>query len=114
MEGILSFGRLVGDHLALWIEINENRLLGFRQHDIIPPTTRNLRLADTRKINRFNDTLHNSFVKRDIYQKIHYIHVRDSYPLPTHLAQASAKLDELIARLMHTADKNAEEKEQVE
>ena len=35
--GLLSFGRLVGDHRALRIKINENRLLGFWQHDIIPP-----------------------------------------------------------------------------
>ena len=43
----------------------------------------------------------------DIYQKIHYIHVRASYPLPTDLAQAFEKLDKLIIRLLHTADKNA-------
>ena len=108
--GFLSFGRIVGEHKALWIDINWNRLLGFRKHNIIPPTARNLFLTDTRRIKIFNDTLHRTFVKHEIYQKIHYIHVRASNLLPTHLAQAFEKLDELITRLMHAEDKNSEGK----
>ena len=73
--GLLSFVRLVGYHQALWIEINENRLLGFWQHDIIPPMAWNLCLECPSTIKRFNDTLHTSFLKYEIYHKIHYIHV---------------------------------------
>ena len=98
--GFLSFGRLVGDHRALWIETNENILLGFRQHDIIPPMIQNLYLADPRMINKFNDTLHTSLVKNDIYQGIDYIYNRAIYPLLTHLAWAFERLDELITHLM--------------
>ena len=72
--GFLYFGRLVGDQKYLWIELNENRLLGFWQHEIIPPMAWNLCLADPRTIKKFNDTLHTSFIRHDIYQKIHYIH----------------------------------------
>ena len=86
--GFLSFEILVGDHQALWIEINENRLLGFFQHDIIHPKTFNLCVEDPKMIKRYNDTLHTIFVKHDIYQKIHYIYVQYSYPIPTHLAQS--------------------------
>ena len=82
--------------------------LGFWKHDIIPQTAQNSCLTYPRKIKRFNDTLHTRFVKHDIYQKIHYIHVQASYPLPKHLAQAFEKLDELINRLMHTEDKKLE------
>ena len=98
--GFLSFGRLVGDHRALWIETNENILLGFQQHDIIPPMIQNLYLADPRMINKFNDTLHTSIVKHDIYQGIDYIYNRAIYPLLTHLAWAFERLDELITHLM--------------
>ena len=70
----------------------------------------NLCMADPRTIKIFSDTLHTSFVKHDIYQKIYYIHVRACYPLPTHLAQAFKKLDELITRLIYLADKNVEGK----
>ena len=35
--GFLSFGRLVGDHRAQCIEINEILLLGLQLHDIISP-----------------------------------------------------------------------------
>ena len=58
----------------------------------------------------FNNTLHTIFVKHYIYHKNLYIHVRASYPLPTHVAQSFEKLDKLISRLMHTLDKNAEGK----
>ena len=70
----------------------------------------NLRLRDPREINKFNDTLHTSFVEHDIYQNINYTHNQGIYPLPTYLAQAFEKLDALINRLMNLAGKNAEEK----
>ena len=43
---------------------------------------RNLRLGDPRTINKSDDTIHTSFVKQDIFRKIHYIHNRYIYPLP--------------------------------
>ena len=45
-----------------------------------------------------------------IYQKIQYIHLQASYPLPTHLSQAFGKLYELINCLIHTEEKNSEGK----
>ena len=62
-------------------------------------------MADTITIKKFNDTLHTSFVKHDIYQKIHYIYNRAIYPLPTHIAQFFEILDELVTHLMHSEDK---------
>ena len=85
-------------------------LLGFRQHEIIPPMTQNLCLSDPKTINRLTYTLHTSFVKHDIYQKFYYIHVQARYPLPTNPSKSFEKLDELITRLMHTEDKNVEGK----
>ena len=67
-------------------------------------------MADPRTIKIFSDTLHTSFVKHDIYQKIYYIHVRAIYPLPKHLAQAFEKMDKFITNLIHKADKNTEGK----
>ena len=93
----------MGDHQDLWIEINENRLLSFRKHFIIPSTARNL----CEKI--FIDTIHKSLVKHNIYQKIHYVNVRAIYPLPLHLARVFKILYELLTRLIHAADKSAEE-----
>ena len=83
--GFLSFRRLVRDHRDLWIETNKSMLLGFQLHSIITPMELKLRLGDSRMINKFNDTIHTSFIKHDIYQKIHYIHNRGIYALPTHL-----------------------------
>ena len=100
----------MGDHQDLWIDINSNRTLGFRPHDIITPISWNLCLEYPMTINKLNNTLHTRFVKHDIYQKIYYIHNRDIYPLPTHLAQSFEILDEIITRLMHASDKNAEGK----
>ena len=99
----------MGYHRALWIEINENMLLCFRQHDIIPPIALNLRLRVPSTLNKFNDTLHTIFVKYDIYHNIHYIYNRAIYPLPLHLARVFKILYELLTRLIHAADKSAEE-----
>ena len=70
----------------------------------------NLRLADPRTIKELTDTIHTSFVKHKIYQKIHYIHNWAIYPLRTHLEWAFEILDELITHFIHAGDKNAEEK----
>ena len=80
-------------------------LLCFEQHDIIPPMAWNLRLEDPRTIKKFNDTLLTSFLKNDIYHRVHYLHNRDIYPLPTHLARAFERLYKLITRIMYVADK---------
>ena len=66
-------------------------LIDFWQHDIMSPMARKLRLGDPRTINKFNDTLHTSFVKHEIYQKIQYIHNRDIYPLPTYISPYGAQ-----------------------
>ena len=94
--GFLYFGRLVGDHQALWIELHEIMLLGFWQYDIIPPMAWKLRLKYPRMINKFNDTLHTSFVKYDIYQKVHYLNSQGMYTLPAHIIRSFERLDELI------------------
>ena len=83
----------MGDHQDLWIEINENMLLCLWQHDIIPLISRNLRMGDPRIINKFNNTLHTSFVKHDIYQRIHYINNPDIHPLRTHIVRTFEILD---------------------
>ena len=100
----------MGAHQALWININEKMLLDFWQDEIIPPIVENLCLTDISTIKIFNDTIHKRFVKNDINQKIHYIRVQASYSLPTNLAQAFKKLDELITRLLHAADEKYKRK----
>ena len=85
-------------------------LLGSRQHVIILTVARNLSLGYPRTIKKFNETLHTRFVKHDIYQKIHYIHNRDIYPLPTHLAWEFERLDKLITHLMYSEDKQCRRK----
>ena len=83
----LSFGRLVGEHRALCIDLHESMLLIFQQHDIIPPMVWNLSLVDPRTINKFNDTLYKSSVKHDIDQNVHHLHSRAIYPPQAHLAR---------------------------
>ena len=79
-------------------------LLGFWQPGIIPTTERNLCLGYSRTIKKFNDTRHTSFVKHDIYQKIHYVQSQAIYLLPTHLARDFEILGELITCLIYAAD----------
>ena len=65
----------------------------------------NLRLGDPSTIKKYNYTLHTSFVKREIYQNIHYINNQDIYPPPTNIARDFDILERLITRLMHVSDK---------
>ena len=109
-EGILSFGILVEENWSLLIELHDIMLLGFWQHDIIPPMEQNLSLEYPIKIKKFNDTIHISFVKHDIYQKVNYLHNQDICPHPTHIAQIFEKLNTLITPLIFAVDKNAERK----
>ena len=44
--------------------------------------------------------------KHDIYQKFHYLHSQDIYPLPADIAQSIEQLYELITCLMNAKDKN--------
>ena len=99
--GLLSFGILVGDRRALWIELHVIMILGFCNHDIIPPIAWNLCLEDSRTVNNFNDTLHMSFVKHYIYQKVNYLHIQAIYQLPSNISQSFEPLDELISGLLH-------------
>ena len=55
-------------------------------------------------MNKFNDTLHKSFVKHDIYQKVQYIYNRVIYLLPTHLTRDFEILDKWTTFLMHEED----------
>ena len=100
----------MGYRRALWIDINENMLLGLWKHEIVPPMAWNFRLGDPRMINKFNDTLHTSFVKYDIYQNIHYIHKQDIYTPPTHIERVFERLDKFITLLMHAVEEKEEEK----
>ena len=72
----------MGYHQVLWIEINENKLLGFWKYDIIPPMVQKSCLEYPRTINIFNDTIHKNLLNMT------YIYVQASYPLLTHLEQA--------------------------
>ena len=71
---------------------------------------RNLQMEYPSMVNKFNDTLHTSFVKHDIYWKVHYLHSRSIYLLPSYISRAFEQLDELITLLMNSADKKRRRK----
>ena len=56
-------------------------------------------------INKFNDTLHTSFFKHNIYHNVLYILNQYIYPLPAHTERAFEILDKLVTSLMHAVDK---------
>ena len=64
--------------------------------------SRNLRLEDPGTVKNFNDIIHTSFFRHDIYQNIHDINNRAIYTISTHKAQAFERVDKLITGIMHT------------
>ena len=88
--GFLSLRRIVGDHRALWFEVNGKKLLGFRKHDIIPPMARNLCLTYPRTINKFNDTLHKDFLNMTSTRR-YTIYITDLFIHSQHIQNESLK-----------------------
>ena len=55
--GCLPFGRLIGDHRSLWIDIPNEIIYGFNLSLINHPNARRLKMKDPRCVKRYNDEL---------------------------------------------------------
>ena len=85
--GYLAFGKIAGDHRGLWINLPQADLIGFHQHEIIPPLSRHLQLDDPHTVIRFNTVLNHNFLKYNIYSCIIAINKLAVYPLQSHHAK---------------------------
>ena len=111
-RGYPAFGKIVGDHRVLWINITQAALIRFHQHKIILPLARHIRLDEPLTVRRYNTFLHHSFLNYNVYNRITATHTLAVYPPPYHHARSLERLDTLIVELMHKADKMQKKKRQ--
>ena len=109
-RGYLAFGKLLGYHRELWIDIPQDSLIRFHQHEIIPPLSRNLQLDDPCKVRRFNTVLHKRLRKNNLYSCITVIHQLGVYPLPGNHARAFESFDNITVKITHKSDKKCRRK----
>ena len=69
-SGFLGFGDIPGDHRALWVDIPNTGILGYKMKDIPRHTARRLKLEDPRVVERYNTLLHTYFKDHDLYNRV--------------------------------------------
>jgi len=70
--GFLAFGKLLGDHRGLWIDVPKVLLLGCNIPPLLHPTARRLQLHDPCIVNRYLSILHDAMVEKNIYLAVEY------------------------------------------
>ena len=105
LGGFLAFGKLLGDHRGLWIDVPKVLLLGCKIPPLLHPTARRLQLNDPRIVNRYLSILHDAMEENNVYGRMDMLHSRTIYPLPNHLAVEYEALDAEICEYMDLAEK---------
>ena len=69
-SGFLGFGEVPGDHRALWVDIPNTNILGYKMKEIPRHTARRLKLDDPRVVDRYNTLLHNYFKEHNLFSRV--------------------------------------------
>jgi hypothetical protein len=110
MEGLssafLSFGKLVGDHRGLWVDIPKHTLFGCNIPPHTHPAARRLKLNDPRIVRKYLEHLHKAIEDADMYQRMNTLHARTVHPLPQHLADEYESIDVELCACMDRAEEH--------
>jgi hypothetical protein len=105
-SGFLSFGKLVGDHRGLWVDIPKHTLFGCNIPPHTNPAARRLKLNDPRIVKKYLEHLHNAIEDADMYQRMNTLHARTVHPLPQHLADEYESIDVELCVCMDRAEEH--------
>ena len=79
--GCLPFGRLIGDHRGLWIDIPNELIYEFKPPPLTHPNARRLKMKDPRCVKRYNDKLDELCQKEQIYQRMNSLYESAEDPM---------------------------------
>ena len=98
--GHLSFGRLLGDHRALWIDIPNCLIYGFNPPSPTHLNARRLKIKDPRVVDKYLTRLHEECLQEDLYSRMNHIHEKMTSPLsPTFQTQYEEIVDILVSKM---------------
>ena len=105
LGGFLSFGKLMGDHRGLWVDLPKAIIYGYN-----PPApklfrARKLKLLDPRVVKKYQNHLHTSMQFHDLFQRMEDLHRQTVYPLPQHLIEQYEEIYCIVDGLMAAAEK---------
>ena len=101
--GCLSFGRLIGDHRALWIDIPNWLIYGYNPPSPTHPNARRLKIKDPRVVNRYLDKLHEVCLKEDLYSRMDYIHGNMTSSISHEFQIEYEDVVDILVKKMHLA-----------
>ena len=102
--GYLSFGKLMGDHRGLWMDLPVELLFGYNPPSSNFAGARRLKLSDPRVVERYTTRLHEACEEHNIYQRMHNLHTHSNYPHTPQDAREYEIIDTLLRRLMQLAE----------
>ena len=103
--GCLSFGKLIGDHRGLWLDIPNEILFGFNPQPISHPNARRLKMADPRVVAKYNDYLHNKYFIDRLYERWDYLHKIACYEWTANMEEEYEILDDILEKHTEKAEK---------
>ena len=103
--GFLSFGKLMGDHRGIWIDVPSHIIYGYNPPHPTLFQARRLKVLDPRVVKKYQDHLHASMQSKDLFYRMESLHKRTVFPLPEHLCHEYEEIDRIVTALMDNAEK---------
>ena len=103
--GFLEHAHLPTDHRAVWIEINQDDILGANAAEIPKAQGRRLKCKDPRTVKKYNKILDTYLSRNDFYTRIHSLMVNYTSPLSAEQIIEYEKLDNLRHNGMKIAER---------
>ena len=94
--GYLPFNRLVSDHRALWIDVEQTSFLGYKPPPLLAPAARRLKLEDPEVVSKYLSTLHSILLAKDVFNLASMLDSITTTPLPEWVIEIHEKLDRIL------------------
>ena len=103
--GYLEYGDAPCDLRGTWIDVPQAAFLGYKIPitPVRPP--RKLTCHDPRTVRRYQSTLHDLYLKHNVYGRIWALKQQATYPLPAHVGSEWNSIDSVMAKCMKEAEK---------
>ena len=102
--GCLAFGRLIGDHQGIWIDISNKLIFGFNPPPLSHPNARRLKMKDPRCVKRYNDKLDEDCEREQIYYNMDSLHNMSTDPLTAAHQVEYEEIDKQLCEMMEAAE----------
>ena len=103
--GYLAFGKLPGDHRALWIELPRMAIFGFKKHIIQPKIGRRLTVSNPVVVKRYNRQLKRYCHKHNLFRRIARLRKEAAKTVPTTWSNEYERVDSAIREGQEIAER---------